>query len=573
MAVWKYRREFIPPVDSVSGEHPVIEALFEIRGVGTPEERSHFLRPDFSRDTHDPFLFAQMERVVERLIQALQVGEAIGIFGDYDADGVTSSVIMREALIELGFDVRVYIPHKTTEGHGLHTNALDAFALDGVTLMLTLDCGMTNHTEIEEANHRGMDVIVVDHHHTPEILPDAFAIINPKMLAETYPFKELCGAGTTFKVAQALFARLAPERTEWLKWLLDVVATGTVADVMPLVGENRVLVKYGLIVLSKTRRIGFQEMFAVGKLNINEGNIPDAHMIGFQIAPRINAASRMAHARLAHDLLMSRDRVEARELALELEAKNVERRKQSEYIAGVVSKLAREKFSEKKFIFAVDEGYPLGIAGLIAGRIANEFHKPTAVLCRGETESVGSFRSIPELNIIETLTQCADLVEKFGGHSQAAGMTIRNENLDIFYERFNGLVEKQLHDVVTEPELWIDTRLLGGHLTLPFLDAVNLLAPFGEGNREPVFALEGVEIVEKRSVGKDGKHIKLTIRPDGAVGNTTFDVIGFSFGERLADVVAGDFLDIAFNVNGNDWNGSRRLQLKLVDIRHAAKAV
>ncbi|MGK2848958.1 MAG: single-stranded-DNA-specific exonuclease RecJ [Minisyncoccota bacterium] len=566
MEKWKYKITHPLPISVQGVYHPVTEALLNQRGYTDATSRERFLFPQFDRDIHDPFLFAQMHRVVERVRSAKEHGEIIGIFGDFDADGVTSSVIVREALTAIGIVVTVYIPEKLSEGHGLHMNAIDSFERANAKLILTLDCGMTNHAEILEAKRRGMDSIVIDHHHVPEILPEAFAIINPKLPDETYPFRELCGAGTSFKLAQALYQSFLPNEIEQLKWLLDVVATGTVADVMPLIGENRVIVKYGLLVLAKTRRVGFQEMFAVGKMKIDGEYKPDVRMIGFQIAPRINAASRMAHAMTAHNLLMEKNPVNARVLALELDTYNTARQKITAVITDEVRTLALEKYTEKKFIFAIEEHFPYGIVGLIAGRIANEFHKPTCVMTRGETTSRGSFRSIPELNIIETLEACGDLLMKYGGHAQAAGMTIDNANVDIFYERFNALAEQRLNGTVTAPEQWIDINLSPAHITASLLRDIALFAPFGEGNPEPIFSLENVRVIEVRFVGNGEKHLKLKlVSPE--MPERIFDAIGFSLGVTFPTIQSGDMIDIAFQLNENRWNGSVTIQLKLVDIR------
>lgn len=563
MPLWKYKIETLP--ESGVGEmHPVTEALLRERGLVDQEARDLFLMPSFDRDIHNPFLFREMEKIVTRIGEARANLETVGVFGDFDADGVTSSVIMREALEAVGVPVEVYIPEKVNEGHGFNILAVNFFEQKGIKLVLTLDCGIMNHDVIALAKKRGIATIVIDHHHVPAVMPDAYAIVNPKVPTENYPFRDLCGAGTSFKVAQALYQRYLPDQVEQLKWLLDVVATGTVADVMPLIGENRVIVKYGLMVLSKTKRVGFQEMFAVGRMKIDEDNIPDAHMIGFQIAPRINAASRMAHAMLAHRLLMERDQANARVLALELEDCNVRRQKVSAEVTDRVREIAIAKFSDKKFIFAADEHFPYGVVGLIAGRIAREFNKPTCVMTRGETTSTGSFRSIPELNIIETIEECGDMLEKFGGHAQAAGMTIKNENMDAFYEKFNALVEKKLVDVVTEPEQWIDIRLRPEHITPKLYRDLMLFAPFGEGNREPVFALENMLVREARLVGNGSKHWKLSLVPQGGI--KCFDAIGFSLGTTVPDLKENDSIDVAFTIAENTWNGSTSIQLKLVDI-------
>lgn len=564
MAAWKYRIESLP--ESREGKyHPVVEALLDARGYINETAREHFLFPNFDRDIHDPFLFSQMSRVVERIGLVKKNGERVGILGDYDADGVTSSVIMREALMALGVSVSVFIPEKLNEGHGLNMNAVEFFSREGVKLLLTLDCGMTNHSEITSAKNYGMDVIVIDHHNVPKVLPEAFAIINPKLPGETYPFRELCGAGTSFKVAQALYARYLPQETEQLKWILDVVAVGTVADVMPLVGENRVIVKYGLIVLGKTRRVGFQEMFSVSNIKINENAKPNARTIGFQIAPRINAASRMAHAMLAYNLLIEKDQAHARVLALELDAHNTARQKISACLAEEVRTIASEKYADKKFIFAVEEHFPYGIVGLIAGRVAREFRKPTCVMTKGKETSRGSFRSIPEINIIETLSECGDLIVKFGGHSQAAGMTIRNENLEAFYEKFNSLIEERLTNIVTEPELWIDAKLKPEYISPKLLSDIALFAPFGDGNPEPVFMLENMCVEEARLVGNGEKHWKLKLATENS--GKIFDAIGFSLGETFPDLRKGERMDIVFQLNENTWNGSTSIQLKLLDLR------
>ena len=561
---WHYKQTILPESKG-STYHPIIEALLTERGLLDEEERKRFLVPDYDRDTHDPFLFSQMQRVVERFGQALENKEKVGIFGDFDADGVTSSVLMREAMLELGIDSEVYIPEKLSEGHGLNTKAVEFFKEKGVSLVVTLDCGMMNHEEIALANSLGMEVIVVDHHHVPEVLPEAYAIINPKLPGETYPFRELCGAGTTFKVVQALFIHLKPEGSDQLKWLLDVVATGTVADVMPLIGENRVLVKYGLIVLSKTRRAGFQAMIETGRLPFGESVLPTARDIGFQIAPRINAASRMAHGMLAHDLLMSKSLDSAKPLSVELEKHNTERRKISTTTADAVKKLAEEKFLDKKFIFAAHEDYPYGIVGLIAGRIANELRKPACIMTKGETESRGSFRSVPEFNVIEALEECSDILVKYGGHAAAAGMTIHNDNLDVFYERFNALAEAKLATVDTDPLLVLDMPVMLEHLSPALYRDLLKFAPFGEGNPEPVFGLEKVVLDDVRFVGAGEKHLKLRIK--GMNGGRVLDAIAFNLGEKFGDLLVGQEIDIAFTLDENTWNGNTTLQLKVVDIQ------
>ncbi len=561
MLRWKFRHTVSP--QSPLGTEGVIQTLLELR-VKSEAEQIRFLSPDYERDLHDPFLFHDMEKVVERISEAKKRGERIGIFGDFDADGVTSSVLFREALIALDISHEVYIPHKVREGHGLNQEAIKFFSEQGVKLIVTLDCGMMNHAEIEAGLEKGIETIIIDHHHVPEVLPRAFAIINPKLPNETYPFHDLCGAGTTFKVVTALYHRFLPDKIDELKWLLDVAAIGTVADVMPLVGENRALVKYGLIVLSKTKRVGLQELMNVGRIPLSDEMPPTARLIAFHIAPRINAASRMAHGKLAHDLLMERDRVKARGLALELEAYNIARQKQSQEVTALVKNLAEEKYRDKKFIFATGPEYPLGIVGLVAGRVAHELGKPTCILQKDETVSRGSFRSIPGLNIIEILEQCGDMLEKFGGHEQAAGMTIRNDQLDVFYDRFNELVEKALVGIETVPELAIDLALHPIDCSPDLIRGLDALQPFGEGNPEPVFALQEAQLSSVRTVGKDNQHWKLTI--DREKGGP-LDVVGWSLVSSYPDLRPGMRLNLAGTLAENSWNGRSRVQMVLQDMQ------
>ncbi len=561
---WTVRSDITDETASVAH---ALDRLLSLRGIDDPAERERFLSPDYDRDLHDPFLFSSMRRVIDRFRFAQDAGERIGLFGDFDADGITSSVLMREAFSRLGIPVSVYLPDKHTEGHGLSSAAVDRFTEDGVSLIVTVDCGTSDHETIAEAKRRGMETIVVDHHHAPETLPDAYAFINPRIPGETYPFPELCGAGLSFKVLQAVYATFFPDERDRLKWFLDVAAVGTVADVMPLIGENRVIVAYGLIVLSKSRRHGFREMLA--RMRIREGQVPVARDIAFTIAPRLNAASRMAHAKTAHDLLMEEDPEQAGVLATTLESYNTDRKKVSDSIAKKVRLIAKED-AGKRFVFAADEAYHFGVVGLVAGRIASEFGKPTIILTKGESVSRGSLRSVPGFDIIGAVGECGDLLERFGGHAQAAGLTVRNEHLDELRERLERIASERLSDIRSvDPETVADMRLDPRWLTLDFSRSLNRLAPFGEGNPEPVFLVESGRVIRTRPVGSDGKHLKLSLSfPDGRV----VDAIGFSLADRIPDLSEGDTIDVLCRLGENEWNGSTNLQLGLVDMRRNRKS-
>lgn len=508
-----------------------------------------------------------MRRVVERIGEARDKGEIVGIFGDFDCDGVTSSVILKEGLNHIGATSVVYLPDKLSQGHGLNTEAVDWFQQEGAALIVTLDCGMMNHEEVRYANERGIPVIIIDHHHVPEVLPEAYAIINPKLPDETYPFRELCGAGTTFKVVEALYRTYLPDEVDQLKWLLDVVAIGTIADVMPLVGENRVIVKYGLLVLSKTRRLGLQAMIEVGKIPIDEHRVPTAETVAFQIAPRINAASRMAHAELAHDLLMATEPDEALRLARELQSLNTARQKQSQACVSVVRALVETEFREKAVVCTSSAEYPYGIAGLVAGRIAREYQKPTAILTNEGAHSRGSLRGVPGFDLMSVLTASDDILLRYGGHAQAAGLMIPNEHLGIFEERFDKAVRawQKKHHMSEEATTEYDMEISHEHVQAKFHQALQKLAPFGEGNREPLFLLRAQEIATVRRIGGDGKHLKMKLRL--GENRAPMDAVGFSLGDLEEGLESGDHIDLLCTLDENEWRGSKSLQLKIEHLK------
>lgn len=565
MSNWKVRDK-VETKDVALDIHPVALQIIFQRGLDTSEKIKDFLSPDYERDIHDPFLFSEMPRVVERIGKAKNENELVVVFGDYDADGVTSTTILKETLDEIGVRSTIYIPDKKLEGYGLNAEAIEKFEKGGIKLIITVDCGITNLKEVAIAKNKGIDVIIADHHHLPENLPGCFAVINPHAKDSGYPFRDLAGVGVAFKLVQALYQKFIPEKLEMTKWLLDLVALGTVADCVPLLGENRALVKYGLVVLSKTRRVGLQELFKVGRIQIDENNIPDTRKISFQIAPRINAAGRMNHANAAYNLLVEKNQVAARILALELEASNQNRQKETERIVEEVRILAGNMYKDKKLIFAVSEHFPVGIAGLVAGKIADEFRKPTAVFQKEKNESRGSFRSIPQLNIIETLEECGDLIIKCGGHSQAAGATVANDNMQKFYEKLDKLIDKKLEGKDCIPEIEIDARVKAIDIDFELAETFEKFAPFGEGNPLPVFLMENLIIHETKTVGNGDKHIKLFLR-SGDGSPKIFEAIGFNLNEKFAHLKKGDKIDVVFNLEIDTWNGNKKIQLKLVDLK------
>ncbi len=546
--------------------HPAALKIFFQKGLNTPEKINRFLFPDYDKDLHSPFLFSQMPQAVKRIKKAKKRKEKVAIFGDYDADGITSSAVLAEIFKKLNIPFEIYIPNKRSEGYGLNLEAIKELKEKNVSVIVTVDCGISNAEEIIGASKMGIDVIITDHHHIPSEIPKAHSIINPQMKNSGYPFKELAGVGVAFKFAQALCEELIPNEKDQLKWLLDLVAIGTIADCVPLLEENRILCKYGLIVLSKTRRIGLQELFKVGRILVDENNVPNTHKISFQIAPRINAAGRMDHANIAYNLISEKDRIKARELALELETYNQKRQAVTKQIVKEVEVLANNTFKNKKFIFAVGEHFSLGVAGLAAGKIADKFRKPTAILQKGRNESRGSFRSIPQINIIEAIEKYGNLLTKYGGHNQAAGISIKNENLEEFYKRLNAFIEKRLADKDVPPEILIDAEISSKDINFKLAEEIKKMEPFGVENEEPIFLTKNLIVEELKWVGNGEKHLKLFLRP-GDKTPKIFEAIGFNSFDRFKDIKIGNIADLVFHLQLDNWNGNKKIQLNIIDLK------
>ena len=558
--------------ENIPGEyHPIILQLLLNRSLISEKDQREFFDSDYAKNIADPFLFSDMEKAVNRIIAAKKHSghpeEKVAIYGDYDADGVTATAMLFETLEKLGFkNVIIYIPDRQLEGYGLNSEAIQYLSAEKVRLIITVDCGITSLEEIEKANKLGMDVIITDHHHVPRKLPKAFAIINPNVKNCEYPEKNLAGVGVAFKLAQALYEKINPKKKEQIKWSLDLAAIGTIADCVPLLGENRILAKYGLVVLSKTRRPGLLEMFKVGRITIDENNIPNAQKISFMLAPRINAAGRMDHANISYKLLIEKNTAMARTMALEIESKNQERQKITGEITREVKILAENMFRDRKFIFAENEHWQVGILGLVAGKITDEFNKPAVILQKQEREYVGSLRSIPQINIIEVLEECEDLIVKFGGHSQAAGVRVAHDKIEKFYAKMERIISKRLAGKNIMPEIGIDLEIGAEDINWDLVSEIKKMEPFGEGNEEPVFLMKNMLVDGLKIVGNGNKHLKLALRFQSG-SPKIFDAIGFGFGEKFPDLMPGSVVDIVFNLQEDEWNGNKKIQLKLIDLK------
>lgn len=545
----------------------IVLQLLVNRGLTTQAVIDGFLSPDYLTDLHDPFLFSQMDKAVKRILSAIEAQEHIMVYGDYDADGVTSTAVMIEALTALGAThLDRYIPYRETEGYGLNPVAVKKIADDGVTLVITVDCGITGGAEIDILNAQNVDVIITDHHHAPVSLPKAYAIINQNVPGEPYPFKDLTGVGVAFKVAQALVARHASYKVTQLaegfeKWLLDLVAIGTIADIQPLLGENRVFATYGLVVINRTRRIGLQKLLA--SLN-NKTNHIDERAVGWQIVPRLNAAGRLNHASTAYELLTTQDETEATRLSQELSQTNQERQQITEKIRDEARKQIGT-FKDQNILIVVGEEWPTGIVGLVAGKIADEFHRPTLVISRFKGEIIGSARSIAEFNVIEAIEQCADFLKKFGGHPQAAGFTIDGEEgLQQFIQKMTTLADAQLTGKDIPAVLSVDTEIDLDQVNWELFEALEKFPPYGEDNPKPRFLAKQLTVVDHQKLGKGELHMRLMVSHTKPVIRKT---IGFNLGEWCNTLKRGDKVDMVFEVDVNEWNGNRELQMKIVDLK------
>lgn len=554
---------------------PVILQLLSNRGLTKKQEIEEFFNSNFQEHVHDPFLFKDMEKAVQRIFKAIEKGEKIVIFGDFDADGVTSTAVVASVLEVFGANFNYYIPHREIEGYGLNTESIQAMKNDGANLIITVDCGISNHEEVEMVHHLGMEIIITDHHHEPLILPQAYAILNAHLKGETYPFKNLAGVGTAYKLAQAMLRYAqkkgiamqakhkefygSPENME--KWLLDLVAIGTVADCVPLIGENRTLVKYGLMVLKQSKRKGLRKLFE--KMGVTDIN---ATHIGFQIAPRINAAGRLSHASTAYGLLMAESDEESEKLIEELNNINVERQKLTEQIfAEAKSQIISQK--NDKMLIAIGESWSVGVIGLVAGKLTEAYNMPSLVISNYKGLYQGSGRSNEHFNIVTAMQSVEQYLAHYGGHAQACGFTLNsNDKLLDFIQALKEMANNQLQNTDLSPVLNIDAALGFKEINWKLWEHLEKFAPFGESNPRPLFMSKNVKILQKQSVGKDNKHLRLLLRQDDS--NYIWKSIAFGLGTIWGDVLqAGDYVDVAYHINLNEWNNNKELQLEVKDLK------
>jgi len=560
MQIPAYRRWQIAPalpaeanIALVEYPYPIRQILYN-RGCLDADSAERYLRAQ--PVMYDPFQMIGMEDAVARILSAISMGEEIVVYGDYDVDGVTATALLVQVLQQMGGKARAYIPNRFDEGYGLNNEALDVLAQEQVRLVITVDCGIRSPVEAEHARSCGMDMIITDHHHPKDEIPNAWAVICPRQEGDPYPDKNLAGVGLAFKLAQALLLRHPVEGVSAEDWL-DLVALGTVADLVPLVGENRGLVRAGLRILRMGRRQGVLSLAQAAGLNPERLTAGD---ISFGLAPRLNAAGRLESALAAFAILMSTDPMEAGPLAQKLDDQNRQRQKITQEIQQAAELMAAEEVSPH-LIFAVHPEFNSGVVGLAASRLVEAYYRPAIVGQIGEETTRASCRSIPIFHITKALDECADLLVRHGGHAMAAGFTVSNHQLEELRVRLQAIAERELADQELVPSLRADIELPLSEIRPSLLPYLDQLQPTGTNNPEAVFVARNLWVTNSRTVGAEKKHLKLTVT-DGSI---TYDAIAFRQGHWQDQMP--ESVDLMFTFEKNNFQGREYLQLNVKDIQ------
>lgn len=544
-------------VNKLINEYKISRLLAKIivnRNIDVSENMSQFLEPT-RNDFHDPFLMPDMEKAVARILKAIENKEKIIIYGDYDADGITSITVLKKFLMEREIQVGSYIPNRLDEGYGLNKDALTSISREGYKLMITVDCGISGIDEIDYASSLGIETIITDHHEPAEELPKAYAVIDAKRKDNKYPFNQLAGVGVVFKLIQALAIRLGLDEKEYLKYL-DLVCVGTISDIVPLVDENRVIAKLGLKLVEVTKNIGLHTLLeSIGFRKIDSGTI------SFGVAPRINACGRMGHQQDALDLFLCDDEKEAKEIADRLNRFNQERQsKEKEIFEQVVQRIEKTE-KNRTCIILGDENWHHGIIGIVSSKVTDMYFKPSILVCFEDEIGKGSGRSIPGFDLHDALTKCSTYVEKFGGHSMAIGITLKKENFEKFKEEFEQFAKNSnISDII--PIISIDEEVSLKNISIEDVKSLKLLEPYGEANKNPLFLFKNLKINSIRALS-EGKHLKLTLKD----GHYIIDAIGFNMGELANQYLLDDKVDIVGTLDINTFNGNENIQIAIKDIK------
>lgn len=554
---WQYYEQNKELVKQISEKHNISTLLAQIlinRNIVDDSQIDIFLQPK-RNDFHDPFLMQDMEKATDRIMQAIKNKEKTIIYGDYDVDGITSITVLKKFLQERGLETDYYIPNRLEEGYGLNVDAIQEIAQKKYKLMITVDCGVSGIEEIKLANSKGIETIVTDHHEQLDELPAAYAIINPKRRDNTYPFRGLAGVGVVFKLIQAISKKLGLDEKEYLKYL-DIVCIGTISDIVPLVDENRVIAKLGLMLVECTKNIGLKELISETKYK----NI-DSTMISFAIAPRINACGRMGKQEEALQLFLTENLEEAKEITKKLERYNSERQETEKNIfEQAIKKIETENLKELNSIVLASENWHHGVIGIVASRITEKFYKPTILICIEGDEGKGSGRSVPGFDLHQALVDSSQFLKKYGGHEMAVGLSLEKEKINDFKKYFEEISKaKNVKQLI--PVINIDCEITKKELNKKTIEQIKLLEPFGEKNKQPLVIYKNLKITSIRALS-EGKHLKLMLKDDNEIVNA----IGFNLGELSNEYLIGDKVDIVGTIETNAYNGQEQIQINLKDI-------
>lgn len=562
---WTIKDKF--PRDYLSGSDfsDLEKQLLFTRGVTDKEDVEDFLNPKYSA-LHDPFLMKGIKEAVERIKVAVESGDKVVVYGDYDVDGITATAVLYEVLKELGLNTDYYIPKRGTEGYGLNTGALDEIFAEGATLCITVDCGVTAVEEVEYAKKLGLDVIITDHHSIheekgKEVLPDAI-VVNPKQKECKYPYSELSGSGIAFKLAQALYQELPDKLTKGQeKWLLDIAALGTVCDVVPLTGENRIIAYFGTKVIQKTKRVGLKMLAEVARADMDT---IDSYKMGFQLGPRLNAAGRLETADKAIQLLLTHDENEARMLSLELNKLNMERQELTRRILTEAIAEVEKKSHKAKLYLLKGENWPAGVVGIVASKLSEKYFKPVIVCEDKGKECQGSARSPKCFNIIDALEEVSEYLVRYGGHARAAGITVKKEHFVLLENKLLEISDGKIKEEDLAPEYKIDSETILGDISAETFAFLKKMEPFGMGNPTPVFMVSGTRVDSFKKVGKYFEHLKLVFTD----GKEKTNGIYFSFTGDGIDLQKN--VDVVFNISENEWGGRKSYEMRCIALKESS---
>lgn len=552
--VYDVNEEEVKKIINENNVNKLIATILSNRGIVEKEDINMFLNPS-RKDFHDPYQMPDMEIAVNRILKAKENGEKVIIYGDYDVDGITSITVLKSFLHDIGIEASYYIPNRLEEGYGLNIPAVEKIAQDGYNLMITVDCGISCVEEVKRANELGMDVIVTDHHEVGDILPNAIAVVDCKRKDNKYKCRDLAGVGVAFKLAQAISMKLGLDEKEYLKYL-DIVCIGTISDIVPLVDENRVISKLGLMLIKQTKNNGLKAILeASGYKNI------DSTAVSFGIAPRLNACGRMGNADEALKLFLSNDINQVQKLTNLLNTYNRTRQEIERNIyEEAILQIEKNKLNENRAIIVYGNNWHHGVIGIVSSKITEMYFKPSILLCLEDDIAKGSGRSVPGFDLHNALMKCQDTLERFGGHSMAVGLTLKKENLEKFEEKLEKIAEDE-HIEQIVPVIKIDAKINLDEINKEMVESLKMLEPFGESNKMPVFLFKNLRIDSIRALS-EGKHLKLTLRDN----NVIVSCIGFNMGNLVEDYRIGDKIDVVGTLEINSYNGLESIQINLKDI-------